>query len=129
MMGDDTNGGPRRPVGRLAAAVVAAIVVGPAAAAQEGRRAADYPEVAVTDYVMGCVAANGRAEEVLERCTCSIDVIGGLLPYEAYEEAETYLSLGLVAGERGALFRTSEGSQAAVDRLRRAQIEAELRCF
>ena len=66
---------------------------------------------------------------MLDRCACSIDVIGALLPYEAYEEAEAYLSLGQVVGERGVLFRTSEGAKAAVDRLRRAQIEAELRCF
>ena len=99
------------------------------AAAQEGGRAADYPTVAVADFVVGCMAANGQDRATLERCACSIDVIGTLLPYGAYEEAETYLSLGLVAGERGALFRTSEGSKAAVDRLRRAQIEAELRCF
>ena len=89
----------------------------------------DYPTVAVADYVVGCMGANGEGRDMLERCACSIDVIRTLIPYEAYEEAETYLSLGLIAGERGALFRTSEGSKAAVDRLRRAQIEAELRCF
>ena len=92
-------------------------------------RAADYPTVAVADYVMGCMAANGEGRDTLERCACSIDVIGTLLPYEAYEEAETFLSLGLVTGERGVLFRTSEASKEAVDRLREAQIEAELRCF
>lgn len=100
------------------------------AGAQEASRAgADYPTVAVADYVVGCMAANGGDRAALERCACSIDVIGTLLPFEAYEEAEAYLSLGLVAGERGALFRGSEASRAAVDRLRRAQIEAELRCF
>ena len=116
-------------VGRMAAAALAAGLGATAAPAQETARAADYPTVAVADYVMGCMAANGQDRATLERCACSVDVIGTLVPYDAYEEAETYLSLGLVAGERGALFRTSEGSKEAVDRLRRAQIEAELRCF
>ena len=92
-------------------------------------RASDYPTVAVADYVLACMKANGEGRDTLERCACSIDVIGTLLPYDAYEEAETFLSLGLVTGERGVIFRTSEASKEAVDRLRRAQIEAELRCF
>lgn len=100
-----------------------------AAGGQKAAGGGDYPTVAVADYVVGCMGANGRGRETLERCSCSIDVIATLIPYEAYEAAETYLSLGLVAGERGALFRTSEGSKEAVDRLRRAQVEAELRCF
>ena len=92
-------------------------------------RAADYPTVAVADYVMGCVKANGEDRATLERCACSIDVITTLLPYDAYEEAEAFLALGQVTGERGVIFRTSEQSKDARDRLRRAQIEAELRCF
>ena len=95
----------------------------------QSSRAPDYPTVAVADYVLACMAANGEGRDTLERCACSIDVIGTLLPFDAYEEAETFLSLGLVTGERGVLFRTSEASKEAVDRLRRAQIEAELRCF
>ena len=125
---DHRRRGARAPA--LAAALVAAGAAGAwAQTAPEGPPAADYPTAAVADYVLGCVEANGGARDALERCACSIDVIGTLLPYEGYEEAETFLSLGQVVGERGAMFRTSEQSRAAVDRLRRAQIEAELRCF
>lgn len=111
-------------------AMALALLLAPgAAAAQDTGRSEDYPTVAIADYVLGCMAAGGGDRADLERCACSIDVIGSLLPYRDYEVAETYLALGLVAGERGALFRTSEDSKAAVDRLRRAQIEAELLCF
>ena len=113
----------------MRALVLCAASLAGGAAAQDAAGGGDYPTVAVADYVVGCMGANGQGRETLERCACSIDVIATLLPYDAYEEAETYLSLGLVTGERGALFRTSEGSKAAVDRLRGAQIEAELRCF
>lgn len=90
---------------------------------------ADYPTSAVADYVLGCMKANGETREVLERCSCSIDVLATLLPYERYVQAETFLSLGQVTGERGVLFRENEGAKAAIGDLRNAQIEAELRCF
>lgn len=89
----------------------------------------DYPTVAVADYVLGCMKANAETRKVLEQCSCSIDVIRTLLPYERYEAAEAFLSLGQVTGERGAIFRTSEQAKEAIGDLRRAQIEAELRCF
>ena len=123
--------GGMRAFGSGALALVVALAAAGAGAqtGPEGPRAADYPTAALADYVLGCVKANGEGRDVLDRCACSIDVIGTLMPYEAYEEAETFLSLGQIVGERGVIFRTSEASHAAVDRLRRAQIEAELRCF
>jgi hypothetical protein len=89
----------------------------------------DYPTTTRVDYVFACMKANGDTREALERCSCSIDVIATLLAYEDYVAAETVMSLAQVVGERGAQFRSSEQSHAAVDRLRRAQAEAEVRCF
>ena len=77
---------------------------------------------------MVCIKPTTRTSK-RATCACSINVIGTLLPYDAYEEAEAFLSLGRIQGERGALFSQSEASHAAIDRLRRAQIEAELGCF
>ncbi|WP_375262983.1 hypothetical protein [Palleronia sp.] len=88
-----------------------------------------YPTVAIADYVLGCMAANGNTHEALRDCSCSIDVISTILPYDKYEAAEAYMSLGRITGERGVLFRESEQSKEATSALRRAQIEAELRCF
>jgi hypothetical protein len=39
------------------------------------------------------------------------------------------LSVGQVQGDRAAQFRTSEPAKAARNDLRRAQAEAEVRCF
>lgn len=89
----------------------------------------DYPTATIADYVYGCMKANGETQQVLRKCSCSLDVIASLLPYERYSEAEAYLSLRRVTGERGVIFRTSEASRAAIDRLRRAQAEADVRCF
>lgn len=112
----------------LATGLAIGTALGGAAAAQPAA-GGDYPTVAVADYVLGCLETNGATREAMGRCACSIDVIATLLPYERYEEAEAFLSLGQVTGERGVIFRTSEASRAAIEDLRRAQVEAELRCF
>lgn len=88
-----------------------------------------YPTVAIVDYVYGCMKANGDTRAALESCSCSIDVIASIVPYERYEAAETFRSLGLQTGERGVLFRQSAPAKSAIAELRRAQAEAEVRCF
>jgi hypothetical protein len=89
----------------------------------------DYPTTARVDYVFGCMKANGETREVLERCSCSIDVIASILPYDRYVNAETVLSMAQVSGTLGNQFRVTEIARTAIDDLRRAQAEAEVRCF
>src|SRR5215470_6265682 len=89
----------------------------------------DYPTVARADYVFGCMKANGETRQALEKCSCSIDVIASILPYERYVTAETVLSMAQVPGTLGTQFRSTEYAKVAVDELRRAQAEAEVRCF
>lgn len=89
----------------------------------------DYPTATLADYVYGCLKANGETRVALQKCACSIDVVASLIPYERYVDAEAVLSLRQMTGERGVLFRSSEPARAAVDELRRAQAEAEVRCF
>ncbi|MCJ8144183.1 hypothetical protein MKI84_14775 [Ancylobacter sp. A5.8] len=89
----------------------------------------DYPTVARADYVFGCMAANGQTRQALEKCSCSIDTIATILPYEKYVEAETILSVGQVAGQSSELFRNTAMFRDIVADLRRAQAEAEFTCF
>lgn len=89
----------------------------------------DYPTTARVDYVFGCMKANGETRQVLDRCSCSIDVIANILPYDRYVSAETVLSMNQVQGNLGTQFRATEIARTAVDDLRRAQAEAEVRCF
>ncbi|MEP1930071.1 MAG: hypothetical protein ABJI96_06100 [Paracoccaceae bacterium] len=109
--------------------VIALILAGPAAAQSVQERLNDYPTAARADYVFGCMAANGQSRAALEKCACSIDRIASILPYEKYVEAETVLSLRQTGGERMAIFRTAPLSKILVADLRRAQAEAEIRCF
>lgn len=89
----------------------------------------DYPAVAIYDYIHGCMKANGESRSALSSCSCSIDVVASIVPYDRYEAAETFISLGLQTGERGVLFRQGAVAKAAVSELRRAQAEADVRCF
>ena len=91
---------------------------------------AGYPTEALADYVFACMATNGQSQEALRRCSCSIDAIAEKVSYDEYVQAETVLSLQQVpGGERTVMFRTAPWAQAMVDKLRQAQVEAELRCF
>ncbi|WP_428029595.1 hypothetical protein [Ancylobacter sp.] len=89
----------------------------------------DYPTVARADYVFGCMVANGQTRTALEKCSCSIDTIATILPYERYEEAETIMSVGQVAGQQAELFRSTGIFRDIVADLHRAQAEAEVTCF
>jgi hypothetical protein len=89
----------------------------------------DYPTEARADYVFACMKTNGDTQQALRQCSCSIDVIASILPYERYVTAQAVLSLSQVDGRFGAMFRGPEPTKAAVNDLRRAQAEGEVRCF
>jgi hypothetical protein len=107
----------------LAMAVVA---LGPCARADDLN---DYPTSARADYVFGCMKANRETREILEKCSCSIDVIASIIPYDRYVTVETILSMSQVTGPVGSEFRQTESAKLALQDFRRAQAEAEVRCF
>jgi hypothetical protein len=89
----------------------------------------DYPTSARAEYVFGCMKANGETRQSIEQCSCSIDVVASLVPYDRYITGETALSMSQVRGNLSAQFRTSEQATNAINEIRRAQAEAEVRCF
>ena len=109
--------------------VTALILLTTTAIAASAEDVNDYPTAARVEYVFGCLKANGETRQVIEQCSCSIDVIASLVPYERYVTAETVLSMSQVRGNLGTQFRTSEQATSALNNLRRAQAEAEVRCF
>ncbi len=88
----------------------------------------DYPTIDRADYIFGCMQVNGNTREALEKCSCSIDVIASILPFEKYQHAATIKSLVLRGGESVAQFQ-SPASNLIVHDLKLAQVEGELRCF
>ena len=114
---------PVRPI------VAALIVFAASTAVTRGEEVNDYPTAVRAEYVFGCLKANGESRQAIEQCSCSIDVVASLIPYDRYITAETVLSLSQVRGDMGSPFRTSEQATNALNDLRRAQAEAEVRCF
>ena len=99
------------------------------AAAQTHRPKYDYPTSVRADYVIGCLAGSNFDRQFLDKCSCGIDVIADIMPYEDYEQADTILSMqqgGL--GDRGAMFRDTPVAKERTEELRRAQAEVGLRC-
>jgi lysyl-tRNA synthetase class II len=113
----------------IVALLVGSLQAAPLYAADMADRLNDYPTEARADYVFGCMAANGQSRESLRKCSCSIDAIAEILPYEDYVTAETVLSMQQGSGERLSMFKTMAVATEAVRELRRAQAEAEMRCF
>ena len=89
----------------------------------------DYPTAARADYVLACMAVNGGTPQALQNCSCSIDVIATVLPYDDYVTAETIMRMRqLGGGYMASEFRTASSSQT-LRLLQEAQAEAEMRCF
>lgn len=90
---------------------------------------ADYPTFVKADYVFACMAANGQTPEMLQKCSCSIDVIASIMPYEDYERADTVLRIQQDIGQRGVFYREASWAKAVVEQLQSAQAESTLQCF
>jgi hypothetical protein len=113
----------------LGAVALLAVLIAVAAPHAHAEDLNDYPTSARADYVFGCMKANGETQELLQKCSCSIDVIASIIPYDHYVTAETILSMSQVTGPVGSEFRSTEPARLALQDFRRAQAEAEIRCF
>jgi hypothetical protein len=113
----------------LRSGVLVAILIVAMSACAKADDLNDYPTSARADYVFGCMKSNGETQELLQKCSCSIDVIASIIPYDRYVTVETILSMSQVTGPVGSEFRSTESAKAALQEFRRAQAEAEIRCF
>jgi hypothetical protein len=111
------------------ALIVGALLMLGAGAAALAAEVNDYPTSARSEYVFGCMKANGENRQALDQCSCSVDVVASLVPYDRYVTAEIVLSMAQVQGNLGGQFRSSPQATTALSDLRRAQAEAEVRCF
>lgn len=113
--------------GSIAGAILGLALAAPQNAAAQA--ATHYPTATLAEYVLGCMRSNGQTRDMLERCSCSIDVIASIIPYDHYVTAETFKRMSQTTGEASGLFRESAPAKAAGTELKRAQAEAEIRCF
>lgn len=116
-------------LGPIVALVVVLAALAATSVSVRAQEVNDYPTATRAEYVFGCMKANGESRQAIEQCSCSIDIVASLIPYDRYVTAETVLSMSQVRGDMGSPFRTSEQATSALNDLRRAQAEAEVRCF
>ncbi|WP_375466224.1 hypothetical protein [uncultured Methylobacterium sp.] len=112
--------------GAALSSLALAMLAMPAAAVEADN---DYPTDARVDYVFGCMAANGQTREAMQRCSCSLDQLAAILPYDKYVQASTVLSMRQGVGNRANEFKATKVFDDKVADLRRAQAEAEIRCY
>jgi hypothetical protein len=108
------------------------IIASPVSASEECDKADNktYPTSEKVDYVIGCMASNGQSHEMMQKCSCSIDLIEKAIPYDEYVQISTLLSLQQMSGAgRNAVYKSSSWSQKAVAKLRDVQADSTLRCF
>lgn len=89
----------------------------------------DYPTNARAEYVFTCMATNGQTRDMLDRCSCAIDQIAEVLPYDQYVQAETVLRMQQTTGDRAGMFRGMAQMTEITAQLKRAEAEAEILCF
>lgn len=113
-----------RAFARIAAVTLALAPLGVSAT-----ETSDYPTEARVDYVLACMGANGQTRDAMTRCACSVDTLASVLPYDRYIQAETILSMRQGLGQGASMFRSVKMYDDIIADLRRAQAEAEVRCF
>src|SRR5262249_40642882 len=89
----------------------------------------DYPPAARAGYVFACMKTNGGTRPALGECSCSVGIIASVLPYDRFVAAETNFSLSPGPGPFGTMVQSPEQARSAINELRRAQAEGEVRCF
>jgi len=90
----------------------------------------NYPTLERVDSVLTCMAQHGgQTVENLYACSCKIDVVASIVPFELWDEARTFKAYKRMPGEKGGLFRDSDRADEVVPTLEEADAEGEKRCF
>ncbi len=89
-----------------------------------------YPTSVIVDYALGCMLANGTTPEMLQKCSCSVDMVMAAIPYDEYVRVETLMRLQQMEGAgRNAVYKNAAWSNAAIARFKEVQADSTLRCF
>ncbi len=89
-----------------------------AAGASAGGNAAqgkgnDYPTQGRVEYVLSCMDDNGHDFVNVYKCSCVIDRISAVLPYDDFVEQSTFAKYATLGGEGGAEFRVDRAKAQA----------------
>ena len=90
----------------------------------------DYPTVDRVLYVQECMRAHpGPHYEMVNKCSCALDVLAKDLSFDDYVSMTTATNANSIGGERGNTIRDTEQLQAQIKRYRELQTKAKSGCF
>jgi hypothetical protein len=93
-------------------------------------RANDFPTVDRALFIEECMALkNHRNYETLYGCACTLDKIAEKYSYDEYVEADSYMRMRNMRGERGGLFRGSDQARKIRKQFTEIKTRAEAACF
>ncbi|HEY2927188.1 hypothetical protein [Piscinibacter sp.] len=120
-MNSEANSASKRVL--LAAGVLALCTALPA-------HAHDYPTADRVVYVQECMRQHpGPHFEMLNKCSCALDVLAGQLPFDDFVQMSTASNANSIGGERGNTIRDTELLQVQIRRFRQLQSAAKKSCF
>ena len=98
-----------------------------AGAAGASAQVHDYPTQGRVEYVLGCMDDNGHDFVNVYKCSCAIDRIAAVLPYDDFVEQSTFSKYATLGGEGGAEFRVDR-AKAQTKKFRALQSDAYRAC-
>ena len=95
-----------------------------------GAFANDFPTVDRVLYVQECMRANpGPQFEMINKCSCALDVLAKDLKYDEYVTLSTISKAMSIGGERGGAIRDVPSLEPQSKRYRELQTKAHQACF
>ncbi|CAG9261577.1 hypothetical protein [Paraburkholderia unamae] len=87
----------------------------------------NYPTQGRVEYVLGCMDDNGHDFANVYKCSCVIDKMAAVLPYDEFVDQSTFAKYATLGGEGGSEFRVDR-AKAQAKRFRTLQTEAYRSC-
>lgn len=80
-------------------------------AAPAGHAGYEYPTQGRVEYVLTCLDENGHEFANVYKCSCVIDKIAAVLPYDEFVDQQTFARYATLGGQGGAEFRVDHARQ------------------
>lgn len=93
----------------LASEVWAAGSTGSASAS--GNSGNDYPTQGRVEYVLSCMDDNGHDFANVYKCSCVVDKMAAVLPYDEFVDQSTFAKYASLGGQGGAEFRVDQAKR------------------
>lgn len=90
----------------------------------------DFPTVDRALFIQECMALeNSHKYETLYACACKLDKIAAEMSYKEFVEADSYMRMRNMRGERGGLFRGGKRARTIRKHFSEVKTRAEVACF